>query len=472
MKEVLRGLHEVALIGLFNALLRTERSPFNLRHSPGMRCLKSLLQSQWYTPEQLTLIQVGKAKRLLRQAYEDAPYYRKAFERVGFHPEDFSRMEQLSALPVLTKSDIQNHRDELLCLTATPGSYYRNQTGGSTGHPLVFCQSWEYEAWGLADIWRNFMMCGFRPGERKVFLWGSDYDSRAHRGWKNRVVQDLLRENTVWINTFELTEERLAEAARTVERFRPRLIVAYVSSATLLASYIREHGIKIRPRAIQTSAEVLSGAQRRLLEEVFACPVFDRYGCREVGNIAHECEAHEGLHLLEENNYTEFLDDAGLPVSPGETGTITVTNLNNSVMPLIRYQPGDLGRPAAGLCSCGRGLARMEVVDGRTADVIRSPSGKLLHGEFFTHLFYKLAGVRQFQVVQTSLERVEIRIVPMRGFDKEHACRFLSEAIREHGDPAFQVTVTLYERIPSSASGKYRFVYSELTTCTKERIDL
>ena len=56
----------------------------------------------------------------------------------------------------------------------------------------------------------------------------------------------------------------------------------------------------------------------------------------------------------------------------------------------------------------------MEVVDGRTADVIRSPSGKLLHGEFVTHLFYKMSGVRQFQVVQTSLDNLEIRIVPMR----------------------------------------------------------
>lgn len=471
MKNVLRGLHEAVLIGLFNVLLYTERSPFNLRCSPGMRCLKELLQSQWYSPERLALLQLEKAKRLLKQAYEDVPYYRKAFDRVGFHPEDFSRMEQLTALPVLTKADIQNHGDELLSRTAVPGSYYRNQTGGSTGHPLFFYQSREYEAWGLADIWRNFMMCGFRPGERKAFLWGSDYDSRAHRGWKNRVVNDLLRENTVWINTFELAEERLARAAQTLASFRPRLIVAYVSSATLLASYAREHGIKIRPRAIQTSAEVLSGAQRRLLEEVFACPVFNRYGCREVGNIAHECEAHEGLHLLEENNYTEFLDASGIPVSPGETGAITVTNLNNHVMPLIRYQPGDLGRPAAGLCPCGRGLARMEVVEGRTADVIRSPSGKLIHGEFFTHLFYQLSGVRQFQVVQTSLERLEIRIVPTGGLEKEYACRHLSEVVRDHGDPAFQVTVTFHDRIPSSASGKFRFVYSELTVGSKERID-
>lgn len=471
MKELLKGVHEACLIGFFKLLLRTERSPFNLRHSPGMRCLKELLQSQWFTPEQLKQLQLEKAKRLLTHAYETVPYYRKTFERAGFHPGDFSRMEQLRALPVLTKADIQNQGDALLSRAAVPGSYYRNQTGGSTGHPLVFYQSREYEAWGLADIWRNFMMCGFRPGERKAFLWGSDYDSRAHRGWKNRVVHDLLRENTVWINTFDLTEELLSQAARTLSSFRPRLIVAYVSSATLLASYVREHGIEIRPRAIQTSAEVLSAPQRRLLEDVFACPVFNRYGCREVGNIAHECEAHDGLHLLEENNYTEFLDESGLPVSPGETGAITVTNLNNGVMPLIRYQPGDLGRPAAGSCSCGRGLARMEVVEGRTADVIHSPSGKLIHGEFFTHLFYKLNGVRQFQVVQTSTQRLEIRIVPMGSFDKEYACRYLSEVICEHGDPAFQVAVTFHDHIPSSASGKFRFVYSELTGATKESID-
>ena len=79
------------------------------------------------------------------------------------------------------------------------------------------------------------------------------------------------------------------ELARTLFRFQPRLIVAYVSSVTMFANYLREQGMEIRPRVIQTSAEVLGEAQRRLLEEVFACPVFNRYGCREVGNIAHEC---------------------------------------------------------------------------------------------------------------------------------------------------------------------------------------
>ena len=120
-----------------------------------MHCLKELLASQWYSPEQLTDLQVKKAKRLLQNAYTEVPYYREVFNRAGFHPGDFSKMEDLAALPVLTKTDIQDHMQDLLSRSATHGSYYRNQTGGSTGQPLVLCQSYEYEAWGLADIWRN-----------------------------------------------------------------------------------------------------------------------------------------------------------------------------------------------------------------------------------------------------------------------------------------------------------------------------
>lgn len=466
MNIVLAG-HELLLKYFFLVLLKMGRSPYNLKRSNLMLNLKYLLSTQWFSESEIEEIQFEKLRRLLIHAYDYVPYYKKTFDQAGFDIRKFRHLDQISTLPVLTKQIIQDEGENLISTFFTSNQYYRNSTGGSTGHPLTFWQSHEYEAWGLADIWRNFYMCGHQPGERKAFLWGSDHDAAHHKGLRERFFKDLLRENMLWINTFNLSEQLLERTAKQLVRFKPRLIVAYVSSITLLARYIQEIGIRgIKPRAIQTSAEVLTVPQRKLLEDVFQCQVFDRYGCREVGNIAHECNAHEGLHLLSENNYTEFLID-GTKAKFGETGLITVTNLNNLAMPFIRYQPGDLGSPAESSCSCGRGLPLMEMVAGRSTDVIKSPSGRLLHGEFFTHLFYRINGIRQFQVIQKEHDLLIINIVPMSGCDCDEVFRYLEDTIKMHADPGFRTKFFILDSIPPAPSGKYRFVYSEIAAKSK-----
>jgi phenylacetate-CoA ligase len=230
----------------------------------------------------------------------------------------------------------------------------------------------------------------------------------------------------------------------------------------MLAKVVRKYGIGgIRPQAVQLTAEVVTQVQREFVEETFHCRVFNRYGCREVSLIAHECSAHSGLHILAENNYVEFLKD-GQPVSVGEEGLIVITNLNNYGMPLLRYQIGDTGIPSNTICECGRGYPLMEMTKGRLVDIIVSPSGKLLHGEFFTHLFYKIKGVRQFQVIQETRRDLQIKIVKGDGFSQE-TLHFLEQAIHTHGDPGFVVHFEICDRIPLSASGKYRFTMSEIS---------
>jgi len=316
---------------------------------------------------------------------------------------------------------------------------------------------------------RCYCMTGYQLGMRWAFLWGSDYDASAHKGYWGS-LKDRIIYNLVWINTFDLTAETLLRALEQMARWQPNIIVAYVSSATLLARLIREKQIRgINPKAIQTSAEVLSPDARQLIESTFGCPVFDRYGCREMGNIAHECEQHEGLHILAENNLVELVDDNGGAVQPGGIGRVVVTNFNNYAMPFIRYETGDLAEYSKQNCRCGRGLPLINSIQGRVSDVITSPSGKLLHGEFFSHLFYKIDGIRQFRVIQKSYKDLHVQIVPAQGFHEAQVFSYLREAISQYGDPEFQVQFELQSHLPPAPSGKYRFTISELPIQLSER---
>ena len=310
------------------------------------------------------------------------PFYRRRFDEADVRPAAIQSPADLALLPLLTKRDIQDHTSELIAHGTDRRRLRENHTGGSTGHPLTFYQDAAFRAWSDADQLRNYRMSGYELGTRWAFLWGSDYDAAVHKGWRGR-LQDKIIYNLLWINTFDLTVNTLVEAANDLVRFQPEVIAAYVSSATLLARLVRERGIiGIRPRAIQTSAEVLTEDDRQLLREAFGCEAFDRYGCREVYNIAHECNAHRGLHILAENNLVELLDAAGHPAAPGAVGRIVVTNLNNFAMPFIRYEIGDMAIQSKDACMCGRGLPLLDAVVGRRADIITSPSGKLLMVSF------------------------------------------------------------------------------------------
>ncbi len=442
----------------------TIRAAFALWYGwqPYGRHATSLDQSQWWPWEKIQQLQIQKLKALLQHAYRNVPFYRQQFESAGITPDDIRSVQDLRQLPLLTKAAMQKHQQELLTTGVDRRRLRENHTGGSTGHPLTFYQDANFIAWHDADLLRNYHMAQYQLGMRWAFLWGSDYDARVHKGWRGR-LKDQVIYNLLWINTFDLTTATLERAARQLVEWQPQILVAYVSSATLLARLIHAKGIRgIRPQAIQTSAEVLTPEDRQLLQETFSCPIFDRYGCREVGNIAHECAAHQGLHLLAENNLLELIDNNGAPVTPGHVGRVVVTNLNNYAMPLIRYENGDMGIASDHACTCGRGLPLLDSVVGRTTDTISSPSGKLLHGEFFTHLFYKVPGVSQFRVVQHTLHDLLVQLVPGEGFDQQTVCTFLEQSIHQHGDPGFTIRFELHAHLPPASSGKYRFTVSHV----------
>ena len=426
------------------------------------KCLDELEKNQWLPPGEIKELQWRKVERILRHSYENVPYYRETFDKMGIRVDDIQTPEYFRKIPILTKQIIQDNFDNLKASNFSKYEAIENHTGGSTGEPLTFYQCKDYLNYAAAGRQLAFAMCGYKMGDKVAYVWGSDYDSRNHTGWR-RIVMDRLLNNVLFINTFDLSQEKIEQYLDYLVKWKPHYIWGYASSVSLLAKTAIENKIhEISPKAIQTTAEVLTTEQRELIQEAFQCKVFDRYGCREVSIISHECSEHSELHILATNNYVEFLDENEKPVEVGSSGRIIVTNLNNFAMPFIRYEVGDVGRPSNQVCKCGRGLPLMGMVDGRIVDTIVSPSGKFLHGEFFTHLFYKIEGVKQFQVMQEDKENLLVKIVPMKEFNAEKALPFLRDVIHKHGDEKFKINFQICDFIEPSSSGKFRFTISEL----------
>ena len=168
---------------------------------------------------------------------------------------------------------------------------------------------------------------------------------------------------------------------------------------------------------IITSGETLTETHRKLIESAFNCKVFNRYGSREFGCVAHECEAHEGLHVMAESFFLEFIK-YNKWVNEGELGKIIITNFDNYTMPFIRYDIGDMGIPINKMCSCGRGLPLIKSIEGRITEFIPTPSGKLVPYLYFNYFFEQYGKyIKQFQVIQENIDLIKINIIPDSKFN-------------------------------------------------------
>jgi len=274
----------------------------------------------------------------------------------------------------------------------------------------------------------------------------------------------LLLRQPLWLDTANVTEETLLAFHEALWRYRPRVIQAYARSAVLFARYLHANGLHAyQPQSIVTSAEILEEHERRLLEEVFRCPVFNRYGCREVSVVASECAEHSGLHVMAEGLFVEIETQHG-PAAPGEMGAILVTDLLNHAMPLIRYRIGDLGAWAEGTCRCGRGLPRLQRVAGRVTDFLAGCDGRLVSGVYLaTYVVAQRPSLGQVQIVQHRAGQATYRIKPGAAFDSNADLDYLRRTTREYlGDNA-DVNAELVDALPAEPSGKFLFSRSTVT---------
>lgn len=425
---------------------------------------KQLEQNQWLTEELLERHRWKLFSKLIQHAYKNTDYYREVINNLGEKIDNFNNIDSLRRLPVINKRELQEKREQLKSNNLISGSYVEDASGGSTGEPTIFyvhTSHYIHRSWVQT---RHDRWSGWDIGDKIALLWGASHDLKVNKKLYEKLKNSLLYRR-IPLDAFALTEKKMEMYARTLIREKPVMLLAYASAAYTFAKYLESSNFdaeRIGLKGIISSAEKLHDYQREIIGKIFGCPVFDRLGSREVGMIASECEKHEGLHMNADNLIIEFLDDSDNPVSSGESGRIVVTDLYNYAMPFIRYDTGDIGSWTDHRCSCERTLPLMSCVEGRTADFIMTRDGRKVHGEYFTHLFYGIRGLRQFQLIQKDLNFIEIKIIKDGEWDQNQESLILRK-IREYmEDSELQINLVFVNQIPKSRSGKLRFTISEI----------
>jgi phenylacetate-CoA ligase len=412
--------------------------------------------------------QLERLNTLLNRAYQNVPYYRELLKDSALRENDrivLRTIKDLEQIPFLTKEIIRNERERIYSSDHKSRKSYRNSSGGTTGEPVKILQDRDYlisegATFLLPKSWK-----GVDPYDSEIIIWGAERDT--FRGKKPLIdkIKDFLR-NRITLNSFKMTPNDMESYIDILNRYKPKIIRAYADSIYEIAAYARKKNIKVRPqRAIHTAACSLHDFMRAEIEDVFQCGVFNHYGCREVGSIASECTAHDGLHILMEHNLVEIVDEGDNRCEPGREGEIVVTNLDNFSMPIIRYRIGDVGvMKTDAECPCGCNYPKLEKVSGRMTDAFKTADGRVISPIYFAHLLgvvHKDSGIRKFQIVQKDYRRVIIRIARDGEINPATCDDIRAKVGLVMGDDC-EVELSFVNDIETTKTGKFRFTVSEI----------
>lgn len=428
-----------------------------LRHA--RHALATLEETQFLPLERIRSLQRGRLQALLKHAFSNVPYYRDVAAARGLRAEDFATLQDLEKLPVLTKEIIRRESSRMLAENAAAADRIPNATGGSTGEPLHFFQDRHFETWADAARIRGwYHLAGSNCWDPCAVLWGAAHEVQEDFSPLER-VRDYVGTGEILLNAFNLSDARMAAFQKLCRRLRPTLLRGYFTAVDEFARFLRKTKSGFPPlRGVILCAETVDEVKRAEIEETFRAPAFNLYGGRELSLIAMECQHKRGLHEVSENNYVEF-EPIELQGCPG-AGNLLVTNLNNYVMPFIRYRIGDIGvSGAAETCACGRGLPLIKRVIGRSTEVLAFRDGVKIAGEMFIHLM-KDFPVRDYQFVQRSDSLVTLRYPKAASLDVALRERIV-DTYRGYLPPGTVLAFEEVECIPKTPTGKFRFVMRE-----------
>ena len=412
---------------------------------------EELEKSEHLGPDQLNALQSRLLQRTIAVA-RHTPHYHELFRRLGVDPHKIRTPEDLRSLPLLGKDAVRRNPEAFVDGRLNRRRLHVAYTSGTTGTPLRLYFSPEYEALEEAFVARQWHWAGLSTRDRRIRLRGDlilPAGQASIRPWLMNHADHELR-----MSSYHLDNRTVRSYVARINSFGPRAIIAYPSSAALLAALAGEEELECRIPLVFTSSESLSSVQRELIQQRLGARVFDHYGLTEGVVAIQECESGL-LHVIPEYGIAEFVPSkiAGM----GELREIVATGFTNDAMPLLRYRTGDYARIDQGAtCRCGRAFQVVEEVLGRTDDFVVTASGALAGR--LDHVFKGLSHIVEAQILQETDGSIRVLVVPGERFTATMRETIRANVRQRVGE--LSVDVEEVEAIPRGVNGKFRAVIS------------
>jgi len=348
--------------------------------------------------------QEEKLKELLKYLDTHSPFYQNVFKEKNIDISSIHTLEDLSKLPVTTKTDLQLHNDDFFCVPMTEIVDF-STTSGTLGDPVTFGLS-EKDMERIAYNEAISLSCaGISKGDVVQMI--TTIDKRFIAG-----LAYLLGLRKIGAGVVRMGPGIPELQWDSVFRYKPKYLITVPSFLLKMIDYAEKNNVDYKNSGVigavcigesiknqDFSDNILS----QKIKEKWNIQLFSTYASTEMSTAFTECEFQNGGHQHPELIITEILDHDGNPVKEGETGELTITTLGVEALPLLRFKTGDIVKAHDEPCRCGRNTMRLGPVIGRKQQMIKY-KGTTLYPPAMNDILNDFNGILCYQIVIQSNE--------------------------------------------------------------------
>jgi phenylacetate-CoA ligase len=417
-------------------------------------------------------LEARELARIIAFAKAEVPHYRNSEEWRASRIDSVVSREALAGLPVLTKTQLREDFAALQAQRLPQGERFASETksSGTTGTPVrVRFGQQAALAFGLLAQ-RLHRWARFDPRLTQAVI-------RLPRDLRRNPDGSVLEDNAVqrtsgwmYVRDFFHTGPQVAIARSNPVEFQlewlrseqPGYLMTFPGTLETLV-YAAQGKPADSLLGLRTISATLTEAMRRQIESATGLRVQQPYGLNEIGAVASRCVAGR-YHVNAEHCVVEIVDERNQPAKPGEFGRVLITALTNVVMPLIRYDTGDMAEAQTGECACGRTLPGFGRVLGRFRAMRNTPDGtsrrvNLVLETLQAQPLELLLALREYQLHQYLDGHFELRL-NTRGAPDTRLIAALQNAWEAESRTA-RLDIVRVEQIAATAGGKAQDFTSE-----------
>lgn len=414
--------------------------------------MRWLEETHRWPGQKRTAWRLERLNSILKFAWDNIPFYQEFWADHAVDRRELNDLSELERYPILPKATFKANAARMAPPENARPKHFMKHTGGSTGAPVRY--SMDFEQWPLMQAFHNWGwgQAGYQLGDAAATLAGGSLIPK-NVTWKGRLRSFVERK--MFLFGVHMDAALARDYHQRLTKFGAEYLYGYPSVIFVFSKHLAELGLTLpKIRAVITTSEMLQPQYRSGIEQNLGCPVFDDVGCNDGGYQAYECGLHRGFHYDDLQAVLQT-DRQG----EGPLGRLLITNLWNRSMPFIRYENGDMVELAPSTCRCGAPFPMIARIQGRTSDFLKFRNG----ATFFVapHIFGNLE-IEGWQVVQKSLELVEIRLCSQAPALRQQDVKHVTEVFRHHLPPDVELAINHVKSLTLTPAGKHKPVWSEV----------
>ncbi len=318
---------------------------------------------------EIEALQLERLKYMVRYCYDNVPFYHKRLTEAKVTPDKIKQLSDIQYIPYTTKDDIRDNYPFGMFAQPMKNIVRLHASSGTTGKPTVvgYTRS-DLDMW--SDVVARLCVAAGATDEDIVQIcFGYGLFTGAlglHYGLEKIGA-------TVIPSSSGNTEKQVM----LLKDFGTTAIVSTPSYAMYMSEVAHDNGItndQLKLRLGLFGSEGCTPEMRTAVEKGFDLFATDNYGMSELigPGVSGECIYREGMHIAEDHFLAEIIDSkTGEVLEPGATGEVVITPLTKEAFPLLRYRTKDISRINYEPCKCGRTMARMDKIKGRSDDMLK-----------------------------------------------------------------------------------------------------